>query len=103
LKRDDGLCFKVGAAVFEVGSVDEGDVKVSLGGGEVDALEAEGEHEGVRVAGDDVHVGGVVFVVDVLVGEDDVFADGVDGGIGEDDDEEDEKAEGDHIYHGKLL
>ena len=104
LQSDYCCIFDSGTTIFGVGTIDKIDIKVPTSGTEIDTLNTKGKHEGIgSVIGDDVHGAGIVLVVDVLIWEDDVFVDGVDGGIGEDYDEEDEDYDRDYTtYQGAV-
>ena len=85
------MCFNSCISVFGVGAIDKIDIEVPFSSAKINALNANGKHERVAgVVGDEVQGAGVVLVVDILIREDDVFVDGVDGGVGEDYHEEDE-------------
>ena len=91
LQRHWSICFNSCISFFGVGAIDKIDIEVPKSIVKINALNANGKHEGVAgVVGDEVQGAGVVLVVDILIREDDVFVDGVDGGVGEDYHEEDE-------------
>lgn len=100
LQRHWCCIFDSAGAIFGVGAVDKIDIEISAICAEIDTLYAEGKHEIIAcVIGNDVHRAGVVLVVDILIGEDDVFIDGVDGCIWEYYDEKDEDYDWDYATY----